>query len=61
MPANPNRRRDLHNHLVRSSRQHPDAAYLHRLNPDWPICTCGWPVDPAAGPGPNHPNCQETT
>lgn len=60
MPARANRRRDLHDHLARSRWTHPELQYLRRQHPDWRTCTaCGWLIDPAAGPGPLHPNCEE--
>lgn len=59
MPERPYRLRELHDHAVRSHRRPPDQERALRLHPDWPLCRagCGWPVDPAAGPGPIHPGC----
>lgn len=63
MPARASRRRDLHDHLVRSEWTHPHLLAARRRHPDWPTCgICGWVVDPAAGA--THPGCttrEETT
>ena len=60
MPETAHRRLDLHDHLVRSrSPRGPELQRLLRQHPEWPICTCGWPVDPAGGTS-THPNCTDT-
>lgn len=50
MPTRPYRRRELHTHLAREfAGRPPDLLRAKRLHPDWPLCMCWWPVDPAAG------------
>jgi hypothetical protein len=57
MPERPYRRRELHDHLVRAhASRGPELQRALRLHPGWPICSCGWPVDPAAGAV--HPGCE---
>lgn len=56
MPARASRRRDLHDHLVRSRWMHPERTIAERQHPGREACpVCRWPVDPAAGR--IHPNC----
>lgn len=61
MPSRATRLSELYQHLARQrGSRPPDLVRALRDHPDWPVCHCRYPIDPAAGgDGTQHPNCEQ--
>lgn len=60
MPENAYRKGHLWSQAAQGSSY--SQAALKRQHPDWLLCHCGWPINPAAlvGGFTTHPNCDRS-